>query len=212
MTTKPSKITLFGNRFSGHAYKIALFLALNKIPHNYEAINLSQPRGERPEFFRKHARYGEVPLLIVEDKAFVQSNAILLHLSQLFGIMSGGEEKARVNEWLMWEQSRLGSSLPNLRFEKKFKTNSDPAVQAWLKARLLDDLAVLNTHLTSGDGFVVGASPTIADCSLAGYLFWLSDVDLAISDWPHAQAWLNRIENLEGWKHPDKLMTQEKPV
>ena len=203
------EITLFGNRFSGHSYKVALFLALNKIPHRYEPINLQQSRGERPEFFRTHARYGEVPLLMVDDRAFVQSNAILLHLAHLFGVMEGNGKSTQVNEWLMWEQSRLGSSLPNLRFEMKFKTESDPSVQAWLKARLIEDLEVLNAHLATGDDFVVGNSPTVADCSLAGYLFWLSDAELAIGDWPEVNAWLKRIKAVEGWQHPDQLLAHE---
>lgn len=202
-------ITLFGNRFSGHTYKVRLFLALNNISHKYQPIDLLQPRSERPEFFRKHSRYGEVPLLIIDEEAFVQSNAILLHLSKIFGVMHGNAASARVAEWLMWEQSRIGMSLPNLRFERKFKTNSDAAVQSWLAGRLQNDLDVLEAHLAKGDSFVVGERPTIADCAIAGYLYWLEDAGFSISNWPMVANWLERVSKLDGWQHPDVLIAQK---
>lgn len=197
---------LYGNRFSGHAYKVALFLVLTKTPFEYEEISLSTPRPDRPAPFRQHSRFDEVPALVMVGKAYVQSNAILLHLAQTLGVMDSAEHHAQIREWLMWEQSRLGSSLPNLRFEMKFKTDSDRAVQAWLKSRLINDLKVLNSHLADTPGFVVGPTPTIADCAIAGYLYWLSDTGLDVADWPEVSAWLDRIKQLENWQHPDELL------
>lgn len=199
-------ITLFGNRYSGHSYKVRLFLALTNTPHKYETIDLMQPRAERPEFFRENARYGEVPLLIMDGQPFVQSNAILLYLAEKLKTMDGGAMHPKVVEWLMWEQSRIGSSLPNLRFERKFKKNTDPAVLSWLEGRLRNDLNVLETHLTEDAGFMIEDTPTIADCAIAGYLYWLDDAGLEIADWPQVSAWLTRMSQLNGWQHPDALM------
>lgn len=204
-------ITLYGNRHSGHSYKVRLFLKFTDTPHCYETIDLMQLRAERPAFFRENARYDEVPLLIYQGQPLVQSNAILLHLAEKLQMLQGGEgnddpARAQVAEWLMWEQSRLGFSLPNLRFERKFKTVSDPAVLAWLEARLRGDLDVLNAHLKQGDGFIVGNGLSIADCSLAGYLYWLGDAGLEIANWPAVEAWLTRLSEQEHWQHPDEMM------
>ena len=106
----------------------------------------------------------------------------------------------------MWEQSRLGFSLPNLRFERKFRTGCDPAVLAWLESRLRADLDVLNAHLGQSGGFVVGGKLSIADCSLAGYLYWLNDAGLEIANWPQVEAWLTRLSEREHWQHPNELM------
>ena len=75
-------ITLYGNRYSGHSYKVRLFLKLTDTPHCYESVDILQPRSERPAFFRKNARYDEVPLVIYRGQPLVQSNAILLHLAE----------------------------------------------------------------------------------------------------------------------------------
>ncbi|MBL4647242.1 MAG: glutathione S-transferase [Hyphomicrobiales bacterium] len=200
-------IKLFGHPLSGHSYKVKLFLALTHTPHTYEIIDLMTPRPQRPAYFRDNTRYDEVPLLIIDDKPFVQSNAILLHLSKILNIFGGAPNQTQCLEWLMWEQSRLGSSLPNLRFSRKFKPDTDPAVLAWLEERLRADLNMLNTHFETSGGFVLNDAPSIADCSLAGYLYWLSDTGLDINSWPYVAAWLTRLSELDGWQHPDDLLT-----
>lgn len=199
-----SFIKLFGNPLSGHTYKVRLFLALTDTAYEYEHVDLMQPRSERPAFFRQNARYDEVPLLMMDDVPFVQSNAILLHLSEKLEALQGGDQQQWVVEWLMWEQSRLGHSLPNLRFAKRFQKDTDPAVLEWLEGHMIDDLNVLDTHL-DGTEFIVGKTPTSADCSLAGYLYWLDETGLKIKDWPFIQRWLERVSHLDGFKHPDQL-------
>lgn len=179
---------------------------LSGTPHNYETIDLLQSRQERPAIFRKNARFDEVPLLLIDGEAYVQSNAILLHLATKMGAMNVRERRAQIIEWLMWEQSRLGFSLPNLRFERKFQKDTNPAILSWLENRLRDDLNVLNAHLLNSDGYATGNDLTIADCSLAGYLYWLADTKLEIKDWPAIEAWLLRLSTLEGWMHPDELV------
>ncbi len=199
-------LKLYGHPLSGHSYKVKLFFALTGVEHDYEIIDLRTPRSQRPATFRDCARFGEVPLLKVDGTPYVQSNAILLHLSQLLGRFDGGSKHTQRVEWLMWEQSRLGSSLPNLRFLQKFNTDTDPAVLAWLEGRLRGDLDVLNTHLQANGPFMLGEELSIADCSLAGYLYWLEDARLDIAQWPSIEAWLAHLSTLKGWQHPDKLL------
>jgi glutathione S-transferase len=79
------RLLLYGSRDSGHAYKARLFLALASVPHDYENVDLDVPRDLRPERFRAVARFGEVPVLVHDAMAIVQSNAILLHLARHTG-------------------------------------------------------------------------------------------------------------------------------
>lgn len=86
-------IKLYGNRYSGHSYKVRLFLKLSDTPHCYEAVDILQPRSERPASFRENARYDEVPLVIYKGQALVQSNAILLRLANKLQLLQGGAGK-----------------------------------------------------------------------------------------------------------------------
>jgi len=194
-------IKLYGNRESGHAYKVRLMLNLAQLPHEFEEVDLALPHAARPEPFRGLAKYGEVPLLVHGDRPYVQSNAILLHLAAHSGALEGDapERTERAREWLFWEANRIGFSLPNLRYCLKF-SGADPAVLAMLRARFEADIARLDAELSDGRAFILGDGPTVADVSLCGYLFWPEQAQVALP--AHVQGWLGRIAALPGWRHP----------
>lgn len=205
-----SKLILYGNRYSGHSYKVRLALVLADISHDYAHIDLAQPRDERPADFRAASRFGEVPVLVADGVPLCQSNAILQWLADSYGTLGGAlGERQRVREWLNWETNRLGMSLPNLRVSRSFRSKG-AEVEAWLEARLRDDLSVLEQELTERR-YLAGDQVSIADVSLCAYLWWLADAGLDIADWPHTQAWLARIAAQPGWQHPDELMAADIP-
>ncbi|OWY37710.1 glutathione S-transferase [Xenophilus sp. AP218F] len=205
-----SNITLYGNRYSGHSYKVRLALMLADISHDYAHIDLALPREARPEDFRAASRFGEVPVLVVDDTPLCQSNAILQWLADSYGVLAGAlGERQRVREWLCWESNRIGMSLPNLRASRGFQSKG-AEVEAWLEARLRDDLAVLEAELAERR-YLAGDQVSIADISLSACLWWLSDAGLDIADWPNIRAWLARIAAQPGWQHPDALMAADIP-
>ena len=201
-----SHFALFGNRDSGHSYKVSLMLALAGIAHEYQEIDLDLPREQRPEPFRSLAKYGEVPLLLHDGKPYVQSNAILLHLAEHSGAL-GGESRERlekVREWLFWEANRLGFSLANLRFGLHFtSTGAATDGQKMLRERFNADIARLEAELADGRAFILDDTPSIADISLCGYLFWPEQAKISIP--PGVQGWLDRIAALPGWCHPYRI-------
>lgn len=203
MHTRTDTFHLFGNRESGHAYKVRLMLSLASLPHEYTEIDLDLPRDQRPEPFRSLASYGEVPLLLHKARAYVQSNAILLHLAEHTGRF-GGESAARmerVREWLFWEANRVGFSLANLRYGQKYASAGAAADgQAMLRERFNADIARLDAELADGRAFIIDDMPTIADISLCGYMFWPEQANVTMP--AQVQAWLDRISALPGWRHP----------
>jgi glutathione S-transferase len=194
-------IKLYGNRESGHAYKVRLMLNLAGLPHEFEEVELTVPREARPEPFRSLARFGEVPLLVHGGRPYVQSNAILLHLAAHSGALDGevSERIERVREWLFWETNRIGFSLPNLRYHMRVEPAA-PEVLAMLRRRLDADLARLEHELADGRPFILGDGPTVADVSLCGYLYWADQAQ--VTPPPQVQGWLGRIAALPGWRQP----------
>lgn len=198
---------LYGHPDSGHAYKVRLCLAVADIPHDYEEIDIFSPRASRPAEFRQSSRFQEVPLLIDGGKAYVQSDAILLHIATKFNIL-GAEEEDTLNrcvEWLFWEANKIGMCLPQLRASKKFEDSKlSEGAEQWLTARYIHDVQILETELSDGRKFIVGDNPTITDFSLCGYLYFLDEAALEAPKF--VQAWLQRISHLRGWAHPYDLL------
>jgi glutathione S-transferase len=209
----PSVPILYGNRESGHSYKVALALRLMAIPFEQRAVDLNQPRAERDAGFRAASLFGEVPVLVDEDGlAVCQSNTILDHVARRYGKLDGRTpaDRTRVREWLAWEANRLAMSFPHLRFSRRF-TPADPVLEAWWSARMQADFDRLDQHLRGRD-YIVGAHATIADVSCCGYLFWLDQGGVDPAPWPAIGAWLERIRSLPGWKAPYDLLVATPPI
>ena len=69
------------------------------------------------------------------------------------------------------------------------------------------NLAIVNRRLT-GRQYLIGDRPTIADVSMAGYLYYPAEeygFDIHIGH-PAIAAWLDRLKKLPGWAHPYDLM------
>lgn len=204
-----SSLILYGNRLSGHSYKIRLALVLGKVAHQYRNVALSTPRAQRPAEFRAASRWDEVPALVVDGVAMVQSNAILQWLAENQGVLAGqpGERQA-LREWLSWESNRIGLSLPNLRYARQFESQP-AAVEAWLEQRCRADLDVLDARLATQDYLLAGGL-SLADLSASAYLWWAADAGIDLQAWPQVGAWLARIAAQPGWQHPDVLMAPER--
>lgn len=197
---------LYGSAESGHTFKVRLMLEVAALPYDYEEVDLRLERGARPEPFRSLARYGEVPLLVHEGQPYVQSNAILLFLAQHTRAFGGEtpERLARCREWLFWEANRIGTSLPHLRYGQRFEPASyPPGVLDWMRSRFDADIARLDEELSDGRSFLLGDSPTVADFSACGYMFWPEQANVSYP--PHVTAWLERIRALPGWRHPYQM-------
>jgi len=201
------ELIFYGNRESGHSYKVRLMLTLTQTPHEYRPIDIELPRDQRPSEFRQVSRYGEVPVLVDRGQPYVQSNAILLHLAQrtskFYGRDAVDHDQAR--EWLFWEANRIGISVPNLRFAIRWVPATKPEVLDWLRARALADLDRMNSEFAERK-FLLGDIPTVADIACCGYLYWPDQAGIDLAPWRHVQRWLSDISALPGWKHPYDLM------
>jgi glutathione S-transferase len=202
------ELILYGNRESGHSYKVRLMLALTQTPHEYRPVDIQLPRDQRPAEFREVSKYGEVPVLVDRGQPYVQSNAILLHLAQRTMKFYGRDaiDHDQLREWLFWEANRIGISVPNLRFALQWVPDTKAEVLDWLRARALADLDRMNAEFAERK-FLLGDISTVADISCSGYLFWADQAGIDLAPWPHVQRWLDDIAALPGWQHPNDLMS-----
>ena len=200
-------LILYGARESGHSYKVRLTLTLMHVPHEYRCVDINLSHEQRPAEFRAVSRFGEVPVLVDREQVYVQSDAILLHLAQREHKFYGRDaiDHDQVREWLFWEANRIGISVPNLRFARRWLPDTKPEVLDWLRARALADLGRMNAEFSQRK-FLLGDFPTVADLACCGYLYWLDQAGLDIVQWPAVARWLADISALPDWKHPYDLM------
>lgn len=195
-------LVLYGHPDSGHACKVALALSLAGLTHQTIWIDIWAPPESRPADFRAANPFAEVPVLMIDGVAHVQSGAILLEIATRFSCLGGEtpEGLRRGRELLMWEANRIGMCLPQLNQARRDAGQGFPSgAIEWLKMRYQADSARFGVLL--GDGpFFHGNSPGIGDCAIWGYTQWLQEAGVAAT--PAMAAWLDTMRALPTMKRP----------
>jgi len=196
---------------SGNAYRAALMLNLIGADWKPTFVDFFLGGETRtPEYRANVNEMGEVPVLVHGDTKLSQSGVILDYLARGSGKFAPQCEDERLEalRWIIFDNQKVNGFLGPFRFLKNFaKPAGDPAVTGFLKGRIDGNLAIVNKRLATRP-YMLGDRPTIADISLAGYLYYPAEefgFDIA-KDHPAIGAWMERIKALPGWKHPYELM------
>lgn len=198
---------LYGFGESGNSYKAALMLTLSGC--DWECIPVDFFAGEtRGEAFRSTVNeMGEAPVLVHGDRMLSQSGVILDYLAARVGRFEprSEEERQEIWRWILFDNHKFTSYLATLRFLVGLQKTGETPVTEWLRGRVKGAFAIVEKHLDGRD-FLVAGRPTIADLSLAGYVYYEEETGLDRSAYPRIGAWAQRIAALPGWRPPYELM------
>jgi glutathione S-transferase len=196
---------------SGNAYRAALMLNLIGADWKPVWVDFFGKMVQRsPEYRAQVNEMGEAPVLLDGERKLTQSGVILTYLARRSGkyLPDGEDEELEALRWIIFDNQKVNGFLGPYRFLKNFaKPAGDPAVLAFFKGRIDGNLAIINKRL-QGRPFLLGDKPTIADVSLAGYLYYPAEefgFDIG-KDHPAIGAWRRRVQALPGWGHPYDLM------
>ncbi len=191
---------------SGNAYKPALMLALCGADWEPRFVDFFNGATRTPEY-RAINVMGEVPVLEHNGKSLSQSGVILDYLAETLGKFGplDNDERREILRWMLFDNHKFTSYTATLRYLINFVPNADPATIAMFRSRAEGAWKVLDTHL-AGREWIVARRPTIADFSLAGYVFWPEEIGVDWNDYPKLRDWSARIAALPGWQHPYQLM------
>lgn len=197
---------------SGNSYKAALALELSGL--DWEPVYVDFFNGAaRTDAYRALNPMGEAPLLVDGDLHLSQSGVIQQYISDKTGKFAGNDaDKYEVLRWVLFDNHKLSSMVGVTRFLMNFlpEEKRPQDVIAFNQGRLKAAYAVLNTHLAGRD-WIVGNDITNADLSCCGYLYYPEPFGFDRADWPNIDAWLTRLSETPGWKHPYDLMPKALP-
>jgi len=193
---------------SGNSYKVALYM--NCAGLDWEPVGVDFAGGEtRTETWRAGTNaMGEVPVLEVAGKRMSQSGAILLWLAETTGHFApAADQRFEALRWLLFDNHKFTNNYAMHRVQNCFTPNPEPAVLAFLRARVESSFSIADKHLADR-AFVLGERPTIVDFSLAGYVYYPAaetGFDIA-AEYPAIDGWRRRVAALPGWKPPYEMM------
>jgi glutathione S-transferase len=208
---------LYEHASSGNCLKCRLLLRQLELP--YESVSVDLFRGETrtAEHFSRNPD-GRIPVLETDDgETIPESGAILLYLAEGTPLLPADRlARARVHQWMFFEQNRIEADLAVARFMKLAGRDAKfPEAFANRLERGRDALAALDRGLADGRPFLAGDAYTVADIAVYGYGHCAADAGADPREHPHITAWLDRVEATPGFVNdlePVPAHVAERPI
>ena len=191
---------VYGDAISGNCQKVkftADYLGLD-----YEWVEVDILAGEtRTEEFRQLNPAAQAPVVVFPDgRALAQSNAIILHLAE--GAQSDliprePFARAKLYEWLFWEQYSHETAIAVRRFHKKYLQKLDSEINPALMEKGRAALSLMEARL-SETAFFLGGDFSLADISLVAYTRLAPEGGFSLEPFPSVRSWITRVERALG--------------
>lgn len=186
----------YGDSASGNCLKVKW--TLDFLRESYEWIEISVLAGEtRSQKFLALNPEGQAPVLVTpEGRALAQSNAIILYLAEQHGgalVPKDAFLRAKVYEWLFWEQYSHEPFIAVRRFQLFYLKKPERELDPKLLEKGLQALSRLEDALTQAP-FIAGETFSVADISLVAYTRAAHEGGFDLNAFPQIRAWVARVE------------------
>lgn len=191
-------LRIYGDSRSGNCLKVSWTAQYLDIPYEWIEVDVMAGVTRTPEFLGMNPA-GQVPTVILEDgRPLAQSNAIILHLAEGSALIpADAYERAKMLEWLFWEQYSHEPTIAVVRFQVAFLGKSRDEIEPRLIERGEAALARMDQALTASP-FLVGKDPTLADVALVAYTRLAHEGGFDLANYPAVKAWVARVEDALG--------------
>jgi glutathione S-transferase len=187
-------ITIYGDPISGNCLKVKWTCERLAIPFTWVDVDVVKNETRTDAFLTMNPA-GQAPTIVLEDgRPLAQSNAIMLHLAEGSALIPVDPyQRAKMLEWLFWEQYSHEPTIAVVRFQVKYLGRTRAGIDPTLVARGEAALALMDRALT-GRSFLVGDGLSLADIALVAYTRFAHDGGYVLADYPALEAWVRRIE------------------
>lgn len=190
--TEPVRI--YGDRHSGNCLKVKWTADHLGIAYDWHDVDVQKGETRTNDFLAINPA-GQVPCLERQDgRILAQSNAIIYYLAENSDLVPADPfDRAKMLEWMFWEQYSHEPFIAVRRFRKAFLQLSDDELDPELMAKGRRALGVMEMRLLSRD-FIVGERLTLADISLVAYTRMADEGGFDLDEFLGVRAWIARVE------------------
>lgn len=188
-------IKLYGDSKSGNCLKGKWVADVLGVPCEWIETDIMAGGSRTPAFLAMNPA-GQVPLAVLADgRALAQSNAIMLYLAENSRLVPrDGYARAKMHEWLFWEQYSHEPQIAVRRFQKKYLGKSEDEMAPALMAKGEAALARMELQLAQTP-YVVGHDLTLADIALVAYTRVAHEGGFDLNKFPAVKTWVARVES-----------------
>lgn len=193
---------LYSHPYSQHARRVMSLLEEADLDYIKRVVALEQGENLSHEYRALNPNC-QVPTLVDGDITLYESNAIMRYLCLKHSLHTWYPEalpqRARVEQWLDWNQCRLGPAVLDIVLNKVFMGDQGDATAIERGQNNLQALVPILDAALATQAFIAGEHPTIADLSLASNIFQLSLADITPPG-KHLTRWYQQISALRGFQ------------
>ncbi len=190
---------LYDSPVSGNCYKVRLLFAHLGLPYERHELSVVD-RSDREQVIGDLNPARRVPTLVLDDgRALAESNAIIWYFADGTEYLPEDRfERAKVMQWLFFEQYDHEPTLAVVRFWVAFAATPPPAAEIDAR-RAAGHRALDALERGLGDApFLVGGRYSIADIALYAYTHVAPEGGFDLSGYPAIGAWMARIAGQPG--------------
>jgi glutathione S-transferase len=187
-------LRIYGDSTSGNCMKVKWTCDFIGCSYDWTETNVVAGDTRKPGFHDVNPA-GQVPAIVFDDgRRLAQSNAIILYLAEGSSLVPGDPfERAKMLEWMFWEQYSHEPTIAVARFQVKFLGKAVADLEHRLVERGDAALARLDEGLTGRD-FLLGDAVSLADVALVAYTRWAADGGFDLGPHPTLRGWIERCE------------------
>ncbi|CAN7370523.1 glutathione S-transferase family protein [Phenylobacterium sp. LjRoot219] len=187
-------LTIYGDSISGNCLKVKWISDHLGLAYRWIETGVLTGETRTPAFLAMNPA-GQVPLLLLADgRPLAQSNAILLHLAEGSPLIpADAYERARMLEWMFWEQYSHEPYIAVARFQVRYLEKPVESLEPRIVERGVQALQRLEAGLADSP-FLVGQALSLADVALVAYTRVAGEGGFDLAPLPRVRAWIARVE------------------
>lgn len=189
---------IHGDLASGNCLKIKYVADHLGLAYDWVPVDILKGESRTPAFLALNPM-GQVPVVELDDgRPLSQSNAILQYLAEGTPLFPADRyTRAKVSEWLFWEQYSHEPYIGTCRFHMVYKGEPKETREPWRVERGEAALDALNRAL-EGRLFLVDDTLTVADIALLAYTRVAPEGGFDLASRQAVTAWIGRCEGVLG--------------
>lgn len=196
---------LYGFAGSPNTWKVRAAAEHIGVPIEFIVVDLGKGEQRKPEFLKINPT-GRTPALVDGDFKLWESTAIMQYIASKKKTdlwPDDAKTRAEIMQWQSWQLQHWSAACSPLLFERLVKKffnlgPPDPAVVAKAEEAFRKDGATLDAHL-GRHSYLVADRLTLADFSVASYLFHGEATSMPIAEFKNLQRWFGEVSALPAW-------------
>jgi glutathione S-transferase len=185
---------IYGDSISGNCLKVKWVADHLGLPYEWVETDILKGESRTPAYLAMNPA-GQAPLVVLDDgRPLAQSNAIILHLAEGSGLIPADPyDRARMLEWMFWEQYSHEPYVAVARFQVRYLGKAVSELEPRIVERSHGALKRLEDGLADSR-FLVGEAVSLADVALVAYTRVAHEGGFDLDAYPRVKAWVTKVE------------------